>query len=165
MQFIGEEIRKIRKEKKITLKQLAQETGVSISFLSQLELGKCSATLQSLRKICDALHVSPTIFFEQAPQEIKTTLPFHYENLAPTTLAAPFQPMLVTLLPNENGSQEVTHLGYEFIYVLEGELAFSYQEQKRILQVGQHVMFSSAESHIWWNEGAIPTKFLLISSH
>ncbi|WP_042474435.1 helix-turn-helix domain-containing protein [Bacillus ndiopicus] len=165
MNVIGEMVRKIRKEKKITLKQLAEQTGVSISFLSQVELGKCNATLESLRKICDALQVSPSVFFEQATtDDVKEALPFYYENLASNNSAATFQPMLVTLQPNQKDSKEFTHLGYEFIYVLEGELSFSLEEQKSILKVGESIMFSSSQSHIWWNDSLMPTKFLLITS-
>ncbi|MDE0583516.1 helix-turn-helix domain-containing protein, partial [Planococcus sp. A6] len=58
---IGTTLKKLRKERKLTLKQLAQETGVSISFLSQVERGKSSVTLESLRKIADALHVDPSV--------------------------------------------------------------------------------------------------------
>ena len=49
--FIGHILKKLRKERKLTLKDLAEQTGVSISFLSQVERGKSSVTLESLRKI------------------------------------------------------------------------------------------------------------------
>lgn len=164
MSIIGSTIRQIRKQQLMTLKQLAEETGFTISFLSQVERGKCNATLESLRKISDALKVSPSVFFEQTTSVVKDTLPFYYENLASPIGMATFQPMLVTLQPNQQDCNEFTHLGYEFIYVLEGELTYSLEEQKGILNVGESIMFSSAKSHNWWNEGSRPTKFLLVSS-
>jgi transcriptional regulator with XRE-family HTH domain len=50
---IGEKMKSLRKERKLTLKSLAEQTGVSISFLSQVERGKSSVTLESLKKIAD----------------------------------------------------------------------------------------------------------------
>lgn len=41
---IGEKMKSLRKERKLTLKSLAEQTGVSISFLSQVERGKSSVT-------------------------------------------------------------------------------------------------------------------------
>ncbi|MFP3386200.1 helix-turn-helix domain-containing protein, partial [Tritonibacter sp. SIMBA_163] len=41
---IGPTLKNLRKDRKLTLKQLAEETGVSISFLSQVERGKSSVT-------------------------------------------------------------------------------------------------------------------------
>lgn len=163
MNTIGSTIRNIRKQQHMTLKQLAKETGVTISFLSQVERGKCNATLESLRKISDALKVSPSVFFDQS-SGVKDTFPFYYENLASPNCSATFQPMLVSLQPNQQDYKEFTHLGHEFIYVLEGELTYSLEEQKGVLQVGDSIMFSSTKSHNWWNEGQVPTKFLLVSS-
>ena len=62
---LGQKIKSIRKDKQKTLKQVAEQTGFSISFLSQLERGKSSATLESLKKISVALGVSPGHFFEE----------------------------------------------------------------------------------------------------
>ena len=48
MKEVGSRIKALRKEKNMTLKNIADATGFSISFLSQLERGKSSATLESL---------------------------------------------------------------------------------------------------------------------
>ena len=61
--LVGITLKSLRKERKLTLKDLAAETGVSISFLSQVERGKSSVTLESLKKIADALSVNPSVFF------------------------------------------------------------------------------------------------------
>lgn len=60
---IGFSIKKLRKNKKMTLKDVSEKTNLSISFLSQVERSICSVTLESLRKISEALEVSPTYFF------------------------------------------------------------------------------------------------------
>lgn len=60
---IGERIREGRKSKSLTLAQLADRTGLSVGFLSQIELGKNSASVDTLYRIATALGVQPGDFF------------------------------------------------------------------------------------------------------
>jgi len=52
---IGETIRKLRKDRDLTLKQLARRTSLSVSLLSQIERAESSASIGSLYKIASAL--------------------------------------------------------------------------------------------------------------
>lgn len=54
---IGNKIKKARSLKKLTLKELAEQTGLSISLLSQLEHGKISPSLSTLMKISRTLKI------------------------------------------------------------------------------------------------------------
>lgn len=60
---IGANIRRIRKERDLTLKQLARRTGLSVSLLSQIERAESSASVSSLYKIAVALGVKLTVLF------------------------------------------------------------------------------------------------------
>ncbi len=53
--IIGDTIRNMRKEQKLTLKQMANRTGLSVSLLSQIERAESSASIPSLYKISCAL--------------------------------------------------------------------------------------------------------------
>lgn len=60
---LGKYLRGLRKEKKKTLVQLAEETGLSHSYLSQVENGKkLNPSMDSLMKICKALNEDPFNF-------------------------------------------------------------------------------------------------------
>ncbi len=52
---IGDSIRNLRKEKDLTLKQLARRTNLSVSLLSQIERAESSPSISSLYKIATAL--------------------------------------------------------------------------------------------------------------
>lgn len=52
---IGQTIRTLRKERDLTLKQMARRTGLSVSLLSQIERAESSASISSLYKIAVAL--------------------------------------------------------------------------------------------------------------
>jgi len=62
---IGERIREGRKSRGLTLAQLSERTGLSVGFLSQIELGKNSASVETLYRIGRALAVDPGDFFQE----------------------------------------------------------------------------------------------------
>ena len=60
---IGETIRGLRKDRTLTLKQMARRTGLSVSLLSQIERAESSASVSSLFKVATALDVRLTELF------------------------------------------------------------------------------------------------------
>ena len=63
-QEVGRRLRERRTAEKLTLKQLANRTGLSVSLISQIELGKSAASMSTLHKLATALQVRMTYFFE-----------------------------------------------------------------------------------------------------
>ena len=63
-QIVGARLRERRTEAGLTLKQLANRTGLSVSLISQIELGKSAASMSTLHKLSTALQVKMTFFFE-----------------------------------------------------------------------------------------------------
>src|SRR5699024_12283666 len=62
---IHKKIKKIRLENEMTLKELSEETGLSVSFLSQIERGNSSLAITSLKKISDAFDINISYFFKE----------------------------------------------------------------------------------------------------
>lgn len=60
---IGRKIRDLRKDRRLTLKQLGNRTGLSISLISQIERAKSSSSVSTLYKISTALNVKLEYFF------------------------------------------------------------------------------------------------------
>jgi DNA-binding NtrC family response regulator len=63
-QIVGGRLREKRSSEQLTLKQLANRTGLSVSLISQIELGKSAASMSTLHKLATALQVRMTYFFE-----------------------------------------------------------------------------------------------------
>ena len=63
-QVVGGRLRERRTAAQLTLKQLANRTGLSVSLISQIELGKSAASMSTLHKLATALQVKMTYFFE-----------------------------------------------------------------------------------------------------
>lgn len=65
-QLVGEQIRKTRKLKGMTQERLAERSGLSFSYISDVERGTRNISLESLGKIIVALGIKPTHLFEDA---------------------------------------------------------------------------------------------------
>jgi len=63
-QVLGRRLRERRTAGELTLRQLANRTGLSVSLISQIELGKSAASMSTLHKLATALQVKMTYFFE-----------------------------------------------------------------------------------------------------
>lgn len=64
--MVGEEIRRLRKEKGMTLKQLANKIDLSQTYLSQIELGDRNVSLEMLSKVASVLEVSKLRLYKAA---------------------------------------------------------------------------------------------------
>lgn len=62
--MVGEQIRKIRKLKGMTQERLAERSGLSFSYISDVERGTRNISLESLGKIISALGVKPIHLFQ-----------------------------------------------------------------------------------------------------
>lgn len=74
---LGSNIRKIRKEFGWTQADLAEKSGISVPFMTQIELGRKSASLEVVQNIADALNISYNQLFEEniaASNQEKTNL-------------------------------------------------------------------------------------------
>ena len=63
---IGKKIHQFRKEKKLTIKEFSNLSGISTALVSQLERGIGNPTLSVLRQLCATLEISmSSLFFEE----------------------------------------------------------------------------------------------------
>jgi transcriptional regulator with XRE-family HTH domain len=174
---IGEKIKAARKNKKMTLKEISEKTQLSISFISQVERAKSSVTLESLKKISEALGLNPSYFFSNQDGESKATIKrdilnsnniaqnsFIYKDLSGNLHNQLFSPILVTLNPGDNRGKPFSHKGQEFIYVLEGKLSILLDQEEYNLEPGDCIHFDATHLHYWFNRTLDVVKFLCVSS-
>lgn len=157
-------IRSLRKNKEVTLDQLAKMTGLTKGYLSQIENSIKSPPFSTLDKIAYALGVDITYFFannesEQAdakitivrPEERKKVAPgglrrgYGYESLAYKKAGKNMEPYLITVESQSGGTFK--HDGEEFLFILDGVLEFSFGGEKYILRKGDSVYFDSGIEH------------------
>ena len=66
LSYIGEQIRVIRKAKKLSIEDVAYDINIGINYLSQVERGQRNPSIKVLCKIAAALDVSPASFLPKA---------------------------------------------------------------------------------------------------
>ena len=69
--YIGERIRKIRKEQKLTQENIAQEINISRKEIINIEKGKRGLSLETLINICNVLNCTPNDLFNKYINKIK----------------------------------------------------------------------------------------------
>lgn len=57
---LNKRLRLLRKQRKLTLENLQESTGLSLPFLSEIERGNSKPSIESLQKIADAYEMSLT---------------------------------------------------------------------------------------------------------
>ncbi len=170
---LGYELKKIRKEKKMTLQELSDKSGLSISFLSQIERGLRTLTFTSLRKVSEALDVNINFFFEESVTSIKKegsknkkkSKTFTYTSLAGQIEKPDFIPALIELKAGEAHSAPYTHSGQEFVYVLSGQLEIELEGARETLYANESIHIDSSKAHQWYNNTNQLTVILLVSSN
>ena len=63
--IVGERIKMFRAEKKLTLRDLSKKADISISFLSDIENGRCNPSLERLKDIAAALNVPIIVLLDE----------------------------------------------------------------------------------------------------
>lgn len=67
-------IRRYRKKLKLTIKELAERTGLSIGYISQLERDEAEPSLSSLRKIAKELDVPLYVLIQEEKENGSLTI-------------------------------------------------------------------------------------------
>lgn len=169
--WLGQQIRELRKLRKVSLAQLQAITGRSLGFLSQLERGKSQATVTDLSKIASALGVPFNVFFQQGPaaergriqrQHNRPTLQYA-EGVSDALLSPGFgssvQLLLTTFAPGaSSGTQPFAHGGDEAGMVLSGQLQLEINGVMHLLNTGDSFCYPSSQPHQYRNPGTVPTQ-------
>ena len=166
---LGDTIHSIRKEKKMTLLELAEKSGVALATLSRMENGKMTGTLESHMKICDALGIPlPELYKNLYPskksvdiqtKKSRTDVFIHdkkssEEMLASKVLNKKMMPVLIKIAKGGKTQKEETRPGIEkFIYVVDGKIEAAIGEEKYNLGKNDSLYFESNVPHHLKNIG------------
>jgi len=77
---VGQLIRRLRNENKLTMNELAQQLEVSQPSISRIENGLIELTLSQFEKMCFLFNLSPSQFFNLLNQQVETNLDNHIDD-------------------------------------------------------------------------------------
>lgn len=157
---VGRTIRKLRKSKNLSLKQVAEGAGVSPSLVSQIENNRVDPSLSTLRKIALTLGVPVFALIAESgpddasliPREKRRRVSFprgglEYE-IIHSELTKKMGIMIGTLQPGGMTSEEpLAHDGEECLVILNGAVRVEFQQSHRELRAGDSLYFDSSAPH------------------
>ncbi|MEU6218635.1 XRE family transcriptional regulator [Streptomyces sp. NPDC047022] len=162
---VGPRLRRIRKEREVTLAGLSEATGISVSTLSRLESGLRKPSLELLLPIARAHQVpldelvgaprvgDPRVRAEPVVRNGRTHWPL-------TRQPGGLQAFKVLEPQRRLEPDPRTHEGYEWLYVLAGRLRLVLGEHDVVLGAGEAAEFDTRVPHWFGSTGEGPVEFL-----
>jgi transcriptional regulator with XRE-family HTH domain len=167
--LLTKSLKEIRRSKKLTLENLAELTGFSKGYLSEIENSDQPPPIYTLSRITKALGIDIVDLFARTAAAVPyqsivlgranehslmardgTHYGYTYDDLAPNKKGKNMEPFIVTVAFENKVdiNKEFRHEGEEFNYVLEGKMEFFYDgESYAILEAGDHVYFDAEKPH------------------
>ncbi|OGS35746.1 MAG: hypothetical protein A2293_11320 [Elusimicrobia bacterium RIFOXYB2_FULL_49_7] len=177
MKIIGVNIKRLREDKRITLRTLAKNLNISPSFLSQIETGKALPSLDTLKNIAN--HLSTTVGSLIGENQkagdspvVRSNERKHLDEIGSGInlylLTSPdankqMEPLLFKL--NEkasSGPQMYKHFGQEFVLVIKGTLEITLNDAVYVLKKGDSIYFNSSTPHSFKNIGQEETEAIWV---
>ena len=164
---LGARIRARRKVLGKTMQQVAEEAGLTIGFISQIERGLSTPSLSSLYNVAKALEASVAMFVVQPPAgqhnvvthagkrplfEAGSGNTRFYEFLERGFPEAKLNACLTHVLPG-HASEMMSHEGEDFIYLVAGHMLYEVDGVSYELSAGDTLHFDSHKPHRRTNIG------------
>lgn len=175
---LGQSVRRLREAQGISLRTLAEGTGFSASFLSQVENSQASPSIASMERIAMALGVTLSEFFQSAeasplPVVRADARPVLHsgwskgqlEALGAGGIGGRLDPMLVTLESGgSSGSKAYASGREEFALVLDGPVTLTLDDSEQQLASGDAVTIRPGALRRWRNLGELPVRILIVAA-
>lgn len=179
---LGKRIRSYREERKISLEVLAENTGLSLDFLTSLEEDDLYPTIGPLQKVARALGVRLGTFMDDEITrdpiiskigESGNDLAMHkgknsnasymYHSLGKGKSDRNMEPFSIEIMPSkEDEHKRSSHQGEEFILVIKGSLLVIYGKEQYILNKGDTIYYNSIVPHYVGSANDEPVEILAI---
>lgn len=172
---VGQRLRALRSERGLSMRALAERSGLNVNTFSLIENGKTSPSVSTLQQIASALDVPITAFFETAVTQNsiahivahhRPRLAFAHgtlEDLGAGLTSRAVEPFVVTLEPHAgSGDNPIVHTGFEFVFCLQGRMTYRIEDHSYVLEPGDSLLFESYLPHRWQNDDAQPAQAILV---
>jgi transcriptional regulator with XRE-family HTH domain len=174
---IGRKIRETRTRQQMKLQEVAGSAGISKGLLSRIENGRAVPSLPVLLSLIRALRVPVDAFFEgidvappapyvhrkafeYTPFGKEAAAGFLYEHIfSQNVLNVALEASILTLQPGSQREPVATD-GYEFKYVLKGEVEYHLGDDTVLLQTGDSLFFHGQIPHVPVNRTTEPASLL-----
>ena len=178
IEYIGSRLKLHRINRNMSIRELSSISKIAASTISQIETGKSSPNLLTLKAICDALDVPVfSLLMEEEKSKIQlvrnTALEPLVRNVSNGRSVKEWliihgkNEMYAALVetPPHSDSGSYSHHGEEFVFILEGRLIFDLEGHKKyILEANDTLYYPNYIGHRWENDTDSPVKMLIVST-
>ena len=159
---VGKRLKEVRKQREMTLKEVAESSGMSPTHISEIERGKTSPTVGALRRIAGALGKDTAFFVEDQPlprvsvvkKEDRETVLLEGEGDAFVSARALTSGIpagrvkLVLVTEDKGGTLSVhSHEGEEAIVMVAGQARVTVDDEEFIIEPGDCLHYSAKCKH------------------
>lgn len=172
---VGQQLHGMRKARRLSIRALAELSGLSVNTLSLIENGKTSPSVSTLHQLAQSLDVPITAFFEYEHPKIRVVyqragerqqLVFSQGQMEKLSAGMPHmgsEPFIARLEPDANsGKTPIVYAGREFIYCLEGHITYTIEDNVYPLAPGDSLIFDAYTPHSWRNTASSSSRALLV---
>lgn len=167
---IGRRIKSFRTRKKMTLDQLANETGYSTDYLKQIENAEEMPPVGTLLQISRALNIdSGDLLKDQQARDqradayAKRTQNYAYTTLTPGAEHKHLKAFRILVKAGQaHKGVGYQHEGEEFVYVLKGRIEVTVGEHLNRLEENQSLHFNSGVQHHMRNNADVDAELLVV---
>ena len=169
---VGSRLRILRRERGLTIEQVASATGLTKGFISQLERDTTTPSLSSLARICDALGVRMgDVFHSEGGDAVRLIRrgerpptdwsPNHF--LLSPAQERRLQAIESNIPPRGSAGDELYSFpgDVEFVYVVTGALELRVGDETYQLAEGDALTYPLREPHTWMNPSTEETARVL----
>ena len=177
---LGQRIKRLRLKRSMGLMELGKLTGLSASFLSQLETGRVVPTLRNLARLALVFNKDLSYFFESEGEKVfrvqrkKDRVRLSMGSTRPSHIAESFsilvpegglRPCLAEFLPGKSSEpfHAEQHPGVEMVYVLSGAIEMDRNGEKHTLNERDMLYVSGETQRSYRCAGEDPVQALIIS--
>ena len=172
---VGRRLRELRKSRDLSIRSLAEMSGLNFNTLSLIENQKTSPSVSTLQRLALALQIPITAFFkdetlhkdvvyQKSDQRPKAMFAHGgLEDMGDGITLGDGIPLLLTLEPGaDSGPDAIVHTGQEFVYCLKGCLTYTVAGKEYAIKVGDSLIFEAHLTHRWENRGDTLSRSILI---
>lgn len=164
---VGPRLRAVRERRQATLAQLSRASGISVSTLSRLESGGRKPTLELLLRLAGAHEVPVDELIRGAatsdPRVRPQPVQRHGRTMLPLTRrAGGLQAYKMIVAADEQECDLKSHEGYEWMYVLNGQLRLLLGELDLVMRSGEVAEFDTHTPHWFGSAGPGPVELLIL---
>ena len=155
---LGNRLRRLRTERSISQRDLAQRAGVSVNSISLIERDEISPSVATLQSLAGALKIKVSYFFDD--ESTGNVLHVKAAERPVLTSGGVFH---ITLDPQAvSGERQVVHPGVELVCCQTGQLEYLIDGKVYHLEKGDFLIFEANLPHTWSNPFDQKAEFLIV---